>query len=193
MNKHFPKDNKFHKIFNKNTVKLSYSCTKNVSRLVKSHNKKVTKPKANENLICNCRRDCPMDNTGQCRAKSIVYKCVASVPNKPDKVYIGLTKKEFKERHYGHKTSLTNKAASNTALSDYIWKIREYHKIDPTLKWSILKSVPAYNNISKKCLLCLQEKIEILFYKKKDELLNKRSELVAKCKHIRKSSLAQQK
>ena len=132
-----------------------------------------------------------MDNTGQCRTKSVVYKCVASVPNKPDKVYIGLTEKEFKERHYGHKTSLTSKEASKTTLSDYIWTVREEQKIDPTLKWSIIKSVPAYNNISKKCLLCLHEKFEILFYEDQDKLLNKRTELVAKCKHMRKFTLKQ--
>ena len=120
LNKHFPKTNKLHKIFNKNTVKLSYSCTKNVSRLIKSHNKKVTTPILKKSLICNCRKnnDCPMDNTGQCRTKSVVYKCVASVTNKPDKVYIGLTEEEFKERHYGHKTSLTRKEASKTTNLD---------------------------------------------------------------------------
>ena len=29
--KHFPKTNKFHKIFNQNTVKISYSCMSNIS------------------------------------------------------------------------------------------------------------------------------------------------------------------
>ena len=95
------------------------------------------------------------------------------------------------ERHYGHKTSLTSKEALKTTLSDYIWTVREEQKIDPTLKWSIIKSVPAYNNISKKCLLCLHEKFEILFYEDQDKLLNKRTELVAKCKHMRKFTLKQ--
>ena len=43
----------------------------------------------------------------------------------------------------------------------------------PSLKWSIMKSVPAYSNISKKCQLCLQEKFEILNYSNPNELLNK--------------------
>ena len=36
---HFPKSNKLHKIFNRNTVKVSYSCTENMSIINSSHNK----------------------------------------------------------------------------------------------------------------------------------------------------------
>ena len=59
-------------------------------------------------------------------------------------------------------------------------------KIDPILKWSILKSVPAYSNITNRCLLCLQEKFEIISYKNTEELLNKKSELISKCRHQNK-------
>ena len=38
---HFPKSNKFHKIFSRNTVKVSYCCTENLSRISKTHIKKV--------------------------------------------------------------------------------------------------------------------------------------------------------
>ena len=31
-----------HKIFNRNTVKVSYSCTQNISQIIKRHNRKVT-------------------------------------------------------------------------------------------------------------------------------------------------------
>ena len=37
--KHFPRSSKLHKIFNKNTVKVSYSCTQNMSQIIKGHNK----------------------------------------------------------------------------------------------------------------------------------------------------------
>ena len=36
---HFPKSNKLHKIFNRNTVKVSYCCTENLSSIIKTHNK----------------------------------------------------------------------------------------------------------------------------------------------------------
>ena len=36
--KHFPKEHKFHKIFNRNTLKLSYSCMPNVKTKINAHN-----------------------------------------------------------------------------------------------------------------------------------------------------------
>ena len=36
---HFPPSNKLHKIFDNNTVKVSYFCTQNVASIIKSHNK----------------------------------------------------------------------------------------------------------------------------------------------------------
>ena len=56
----------------------------------------------------------------------------------------------------------------------------------PTLKWSIVKSVPSYSNISKKCLLCLRDKLEIANFEDQDHLLNKLSELISKCRHVNK-------
>ena len=38
LDKHFPKGHCFHKIFNRNSIKLSYSCTKNVGMLIKTFN-----------------------------------------------------------------------------------------------------------------------------------------------------------
>lgn len=190
VDKHFPPQNKLHKIFNRNTLKLSYSCSKNMGRIIKSHNKKITTTQKSENLDCNCRQkqNCPLN--GKCRQKNVIYKCVASVPNKPDKVYIGLTEGEWKKRHSGHKTSFKHKKhAKSTALSIYFWNIKEKEKVDPILTWSILKSVPAYSNITKRCPLCLQEKLEIISYKNPEELLNKKSELISKCRHQNKFQL----
>ena len=39
--KHFPKNNKYHNIFNLNTLKLSYCCTSNVGNIIIQHNSKV--------------------------------------------------------------------------------------------------------------------------------------------------------
>ena len=44
----------------------------------------------------------------------------------------------------------------------------------------------AYSNITKKCLLCLHGKPETANYPHPKELLNKRSELVSKCRHANK-------
>ena len=41
-------------------------------------------------------------------------------------------------------------------------------------------------NITKRCSLCLHEKLAIITYPYPDELLNRRSELVTKCRHENK-------
>ena len=53
--KHFPSNNSFHKIFNKNTIKISYSCMRNISSIIASH-KSILRPKATE-YGCNCRHE----------------------------------------------------------------------------------------------------------------------------------------
>ena len=39
--KHFPRNHKVNKIFNKNKVKVSYSCMPNMKSLINMHNKKI--------------------------------------------------------------------------------------------------------------------------------------------------------
>ena len=122
-----------------------------------------------------------------------MYKCVASVPERPDKVYLG-TAEEFKTRFYNHRKSFNNRHyAKETTLSSYIWEIKDQLNITPSLKWYIVKNVPSYSNISKRCQLCLHEKFEILTYPNPEELLNKRSELVSKCRHVNKFLLSNYK
>ena len=77
---------------------------------------------------------------------------------------------------HNHKTSFKNiKKANDTTLSKYIWEIKDKYKEMPSLKWLIIKSVPRYSNITKKCLLSLFEKLEVINYPNQEELLNKRS------------------
>ena len=64
-----------------------------------------------------------------------------------------------------------------------MWELTETSNSSPTLAWSISKKVTSYFNISKKCLLCLHEKLEIINYPRPEELLNKKSELIFKCWH----------
>ena len=119
---HFPNTIKLSKIFNRNTIKVSYCCTESMASVIKSHNKKLTIEMNDEHLPCNCRAkyECPLD--GKCRAKD-VYKCVASTSINPDKVYLGTAEGEFKKRFYNHKKSFKNRGyTSDTSLSKYIWE-----------------------------------------------------------------------
>ena len=175
----FPKSNKLHAIFNRNTVKVSYSCTQNMSSMIRSHNKKVINKDVKESKPCNCRikSECPLN--GQCQVTDIIYKCTALSPDKPNKVYLETDEGEFKKRFYNHRKLFNNEGSANdTTLSNYIWKLKETSNSSPTLVWSIAKKVPPYSNISKKCLLCLHEKLEIINYSRPEELLNKRPDLI---------------
>ena len=64
--------------------------------------------------------------------------------------------------------------------------MKENHGEMPVVKWTVIKNMPAYNNISRRCLLCLQEKLCIIEHEKQEHLLNKKSELVTKCRHANK-------
>ena len=41
VDKHFPKNKDLHKIFNRKTIKIGYSCTSNMGNIIASHNRKV--------------------------------------------------------------------------------------------------------------------------------------------------------
>ena len=105
------------------------------------------------------------------------------------KKYIGSAETTFKQRWYGHKSSFKYKQKQNeTSLSKYIWELKEANK-SFDIKWQILKSVPSYDKETKKCQLCLVEKTLILYANKK-LLLNKRSEIMNKCRHRAKFKLS---
>ena len=166
---HFPRSHKLHKIFNRNTVKISYSCMNNMSNIIKGHNKKVISKPHDQRPKCNCRKkaECPME--GNCQVNNVIYKCDVTRPL-PKKVYLGLAEGEWKSRFYNHKLSFKHKRYSNkTTLSSYI-----------------LRCVPPYSNISKKFLLCLYENLEIVTYQNQKELLKKRPEVLCKCCHANK-------
>ena len=76
------------------------------------------------------------------------------------------------------------KMVNDTTLSKYVWEVKDKYKETPSLKWSIIKFVQGYGDITKKCLLCLHEKLEIINYPKQEALLNKRSELISKCRYV---------
>ena len=57
----------------------------------------------------------------------------------------------------------------------------------PVVKWEILKYCSKYRGGKRKCDLCLTEKLLIL--KNRDNSLNKRTELMGNCRHLRKFRL----
>ena len=92
---HFPIGNKLHKIFNKNIVKVSYSCMSNVKSIITSHNKGIIRKSQPQDISaenCNCRSKhaCPLQN--KCMNKDIIYKAPINRGDTQDtKHYIGMT------------------------------------------------------------------------------------------------------
>ena len=186
----FPENHVLHKIFNRNTMKVSYSCMPNVKQTIDGHNKSILRmddpQKKTQNNGCNCKspNKCPLP--GKCLAKSIVYQAtVTTNDNKPDQTYIGLTSNTFKTRFANHKTSFTNvKKKHATELSKHVWQLKDKH-IDYKIKWEIIKQASPYNNTSNRCNLCLWEKYFIICHPSL-ATLNKRNELVSSCRHANK-------
>ena len=100
---HFPKGHKLHKIFNKNTIKVSYSCMNNMVSVLPRHNKKILSRKEDQ-YGCNCRNkaECHFDNN--CLTPGVIYQADVL----PKKFYIGLANISFKECYRNHTRDFTN-------------------------------------------------------------------------------------
>ena len=183
---HFPKQHPFHRLFNDNTVKLSYSCMPNMDSIVKTHNTKILKKKdeadAKEEKACNCRdkASCPLGN--DCLKTNVVYKATVQHENKISN-YIGMTENSFKTRYTQHKSSLKHsKNRTQTELSSLLWSLKN-SSTPYTLAWHIIDQAQPYQPGKRSCNLCLAEKFHILTG---EHLINKKTELLNKCPHRRK-------
>ena len=97
------------------------------------------------------------------------------------KIYIGSMETSFKQRYVNHLMSFRHEKYGNqTELSKYIWDLKREGKIF-RVSWDILRKAPAYSNLSKRCDLCLTEKLMVISADK-STILAKRSEIISKCR-----------
>ena len=193
LDKCFPPDHVLHKILNRNTIKLSYSCMPNIHRIISKHNKSVLSKcdtdEAETNKGCNCRanRQCPLE--GKCQTSSVVYQAtVSNEENMNKETYIGLTENTFKSRYSKHMSTFNDDKYRNaTALSEYVWKLKDKN-VNYSIKWKIISRSVPYSPSTKMCFLCLEEKYFIIT-KPDMSSLNKRNELASGCRHRRKHLL----
>ena len=71
---------------------------------------------------------------------------------------------------------------------EYIWPLKG-NKKSPSIKWKIVRKLLS-DAKSNYYSLCLKEKYFIANYPHEEILLNKRSELISKCRHKIKNMLA---
>ena len=165
----------------------------NMTNIISSHNKKVNSNYEANGKTCHCRNksNCPLEN--KCLANKIVYKVETNngINELCTKIYFGISGTEFKSRYNNHTMSFRNRThenntkISNTKLSKYIGSLKDQNT-DFDNKWSIFKKSYGYSTVSKSCNLCLLEKLVICSFKQKYRILNKRLDLVSKCRHKNK-------
>ena len=189
----FPPSNPLHKVFNRHTVKVSWSCMPNFSKLLAGHNKKAMTDKQQEDRKCSCRvpANCPVSN--ECLVKDVIYQAeVKRLDTGKVETYIGLTSRTFKERWSCHKTSFNLRShASETSLSTYIWDLKKAG-VNYELEWRIISKTKSYHPSPQKCWLCLKEKFYIL-YRGEMASLNKSNEFFTACQHKTKFKFCSQK
>ena len=114
----------------------------------------------------------------------MVYKAEVTT-NTTYKEYYGTSEGEFKSRYNNHMQSLRHISHINdTELSKYLWTLKA-NRTDYHLKWSVKSYAPGYKCGTRRCDLCLTEKMIIALADSK-VLLNKRTELISKCRHRNK-------
>ena len=127
---------------------------------------------------------CPLE--GKCKTGPVIYQATVSCGNKAE-TYTG-SAAEFKERYNNHMTDFRySEKRTNTDLAGHIWSLKDSDQ-DFTLKWDIITKSCTYNPKTKACMLCLEEKIHIMF-KPTDASLNGRDEFFTHCRHKSKKLL----
>ena len=188
LQKHFSPTHPMYTIFNKNKIKISYSCFSNMGSIISLHKKYILNSNNTEyGRNCNNRDEFPLEN--ECLTPRIVYRDdVTNNKIVERKYYYGISDTPFKERYENPKTSFRHRSHLTTSdFCKYYWKLVGNGTV-PTIKFSIAKSVKG-NTIINNRNLCLSEKAFIIRNLDDVNRLNKRSELISKCQHINKRLL----
>ena len=189
VDRHFTKSHPYYAIFNRNTIKLSYSCMGNMATIIKSHNSYVLgASQSNEEeqpKLCSCPRtkkdECPLQE--RCLTQNVIYKATVRTSSE-QKEYIGSTGRSFKKRFSEHKHALKHRdSQQSTTLSKFIWKARDEGE-EPKITWSLLHKIRTPRGPQRICTTCNLERMEIAAADRRQSL-NKRSELTGKCVHFK--------
>ena len=143
-----------------------------VLRNLQSKNTKHCISKQKENCLMSCA----------CLKESLVYYATISCNNKDykSKLYKVSCKTGFK-KHYSNQKKLFNipLCKHSTKLSIEHWNLKK-KQLNPPSSWKMKGIYKSYNPTSKRCNLCLTEKLEIY---EPDKNLNKTLEIISQfCK-----------
>ena len=184
IDKHFSSHHEFHKLFNCNNAKLSYSCMPSTKTVIQKHNLKIMENPKPTNKTCSCQQkpDCLLNQN--CLSECLVYNAVVNTST--TKHYYKTCEKSFKERYNNHTQSFRNKShQKNCELSNYIWELKENGK-NYTIHWLIAMKAHPYICQTKNVIFC--EKL-LVARANSASSLNKREELISKCRHMNKFTM----
>ena len=87
VDKHFSRHHRLHKIFNRNIVKVCYSCMSNVQQLIKKYSNFIKNKKNKITLRCTYRdkNGCPLN--GKCKTKNVIHKSTSMTKNNVKKKF----------------------------------------------------------------------------------------------------------
>ena len=163
----------------------------NMEAILNSHNVQVQRQTeqvdSSNEARCNCRTkgDCPLN--GQCRKSCIVYKATVNKPS-GDVSYLGISETPFKERFYNHTKAFKNRIyEKDTELSKLVWELKD-KKEEYSISWEIAASASPLRCGKGRCDLCSTEKLLIIMAAP-GSIINKRDEIVSKCRHRNKFTL----
>ena len=154
-----------------------------MKNVINTHNKIIIKPpKDNIARTCNCtkKHQRPFNDKRLTNTKQVSHQ---TKKIQKQKFIMALVKQHSSsDMQTIHKQTFNNiKNQTDTELSNEYWNINLASKTS-NISWEILGTHKSYNQSSKRCLLCLNEKLAIALHKN-DNMLNKRSEVMSKCRH----------
>ena len=194
LDKSFPQNNPLHKLFNRNTVKISYKCMPSMAQAVSRHNTRLARQDQAElqpARSCNCSGQdlCPVN--GQCLKGPVVYRAAVTSDNRTE-YYTGIAGNNFKERVNRHNYDIRHSTERHaTTLANHIWDLKDMGS-EYELDWSLIDKAPIFNHTTGKCRLCLKEKWYIMF-RPEGATVNSRSEFYSTCRHRLKNLLCKVK
>ena len=99
--------------------------------------------------------------------------------------------KWVKQRLYLHRSGWNSRefrGSCGAELSKHVWTLKN-QGVPHSISWKIVTHAKPFQCSGSRCYLCLNEKLYIATHEDPASLLNKRNELVSKCRHKNKFAL----
>ena len=162
-----------------------------VSKSLKKSNKKITSTNSTPQHYnqCNCRVKSTFPLPNKCLYRNTIYKATVKTNNSIQH-YIGAMEGTIKQRIHNHNLSFKYRNYASKRLLILVHMATKRHKHLSHNHLGDTKTSTCLQQNIKKCLLCLHEKLAIITYPSQNTLLNKKSEILSKCRHKNKHHLS---